>query len=499
MNGWFQGTSKKALLNSMGPRDLVLSEHSDDNEVTTILGRCRVARRRPLGKFTKGSPVVDEAIPPGAYVCRHDVRIPKKGETGFGYVVVEPYKGEPFDDEVSQELQNDTKALSHSKGKIVVKVPTFRAITDSLQQGKRKREEENSSGSSQREKADPHVVTDNNVSVDPSSRENIIRSSKQTLNSAKRNSENSIESDCETTSRNSGTPINSSGTLSVSSSTGDQNSSSSASSSASDEEEEEEEEGGCFLKVDVAEGLLPGTPKKQVGVIHVGESHQAFVPPLSSLQDPSAYNDRFMADLCWVPGKISNSKLREYLSDARTFLKGFAENHSGDYTFEAETVCMPPCSTLEPDQPVPRGATWLRKNLARECNADEIYEILHINDYNLPCALGAIRETPEEYMTLWNTSERQKFELGFQQRCGNLRSIAKLIPGKNIKDVVDYHYRFKIPEQFRKYEEQKMKQARRMMASADLRFLDTVAAGGKGGINGKKTRNWCVSSSFRSF
>jgi hypothetical protein len=95
-------------------------------------------------------------------------------------------------------------------------------------------------------------------------------------------------------------------------------------------------------------------------------------------------------------------------------------------------------------------------------------------------------------LALWNVSERQKFDLGFQQRCGNLRSIAKLILGKSMKDVVDYHYRFKIPEQFRKYEEQKMNQARRMMASADMRILDTAAAGGKTGINGKKNRNWYV-------
>jgi hypothetical protein len=71
MNGWFQGKSKKALLSSMGPRDLVLSEHSDDNEVFTILGKCRVARRQPLNKSNKGGPAIDEAIPPGAYICRH--------------------------------------------------------------------------------------------------------------------------------------------------------------------------------------------------------------------------------------------------------------------------------------------------------------------------------------------------------------------------------------------------------------------------------------------
>jgi len=486
MNGWFQGKSKKALLSSMGPRDLVLSEHSDDNEVFTILGRCRVARRQPLDKSNKGGPAIDEAIPPGAYLCRHTVRIPEKGEPGFGYVVVEPYNGEPFDDEVSEVLQKDIMlAASNTKEKIVVKVPTYGA----LQQGKRKRTEENSLDSSREDKAETRLKSDNNASTHLPPSETNIRYSDQT---SEKNSEDSIKTDCEITSHNPRAPSNSSGNLSASSSVSDQITSSS-SSSPSSSDDEEDDDGGSFLKIDgVSESLLPGTPKKQSGVIQVGENHQAVVPSLSSLQDPSAYTGRLTADLCWVPGKISKETFRYYLSEARTILKRFVESHNGQYTFESDTVCMPPCSILEPEGTLPRGAKWLMKHLARECKGDAIYDLLHSLDYQFLVALCDIREAPEKYLALWNVCERQKFELGFQQRCGNLRSIAKLIPGKSMKDVVDYHYRFKIPEQFRKYEEQKMNQARRMMASADMRILDTAAAGGRAGINGKKTRNWYV-------
>lgn len=490
MNGWFKGKSKQSLLSSMGPRDLVLSEHSDDNEVFTILGRCRVARRQPLDKSNKSGPAIDESIPPGAYICRHTVRIPKKGESGFGYVVVEPYDGEPFDDDVSEQLQKDTiLATSNPKEKIVVKVSSCGALHSIIQQGKRKRTEENSGDSCKDDKAETRLESDNNASSDLLPSETDVRFSNQT---SEENLENSIKTDCEITSQNPKAPANSSGNLSSSSSVSNQVSTSSSTASSSSDDEEDDD-GGSFLKIDGSESFLPGTPKKQSGVIHVGKNHQAVVPSLSSVQDPSAYTGRLTADLCWVPGKISNESLRKYLSDARAILKEFVESRDGDYTFEPDTVCMPPCSILEPEGPLPRGAKLLTKDLARECKADAIYEVLHSLDYQYLVALSAIREAPEKYFALWNVSERQKFELGFQQRCGNLRSIAKLIPGKNMKDVVDYHYRFKIPEQFRKYEQQKMDQARRMMASADMRILDTAVAGGKAGVNVKKTRNWYVS------
>jgi hypothetical protein len=90
-----------------------------------------VVRRQPLDKSNKGGPAIEEAIPPGAYLCRHPICIPKPG---FGYVVVEPYNSEPFDNEVSEELQKSIKlAASNPKEKIVVTVPTCVA----LQQGKR--------------------------------------------------------------------------------------------------------------------------------------------------------------------------------------------------------------------------------------------------------------------------------------------------------------------------------------------------------------------------
>jgi len=79
--------------------------------------------------------------------------------------------------------------------------------------------------------------------------------------------------------------------------------------------------------------------------------------------------------------------------------------------------------------------------------------------------------------------------------------IAKDVNSKNFKDVVDYHYRFKIPDQFRRYQEKKREQAKRMLDVVEARrFQETVKLSGNEELGGsrhgtsssgpKKVRNW---------
>jgi len=514
MNGWFQGISKKALLNAMRPRDLVLSEHSDDNEVPTILGRCRVARRRPLEKLVDGV-AVEEKIPKGAYVCRYDVRIPKKREQGFGYVIVEPYKGEPFDDEVLEQnikpvsLQQKQTVKEQAEPAAGVPLQQKRKSsgneTDSSRQQKRSRAEESEKPEDPQTK---RVTADETPQADEITEHPSKQSSLETNEQVHPEIESVLpfeaksevtpanneadKTDLKDETESANTSGNVSGTPSVTSSGADQSTSSSSSthSSSSDDDDDGEDTEDAVMKIGDTENFLPASPRKQVGIIHVGEGHQAVVPPLSSLKDPSAYNTQSKAICVWIPGRIPDDALKRYFSDSRKELKKFVERQKGEYIFEADTVSMPPSCVAESDPSAPRGALWLKKDLARECNGDELLDELHRNDYSVEAALAVITKTPRKFLTLWSASERQRFELGFQKYCGTLRSIAKLIPSKNAKDVVDYHFRFKIPEQFRKYAEQKMQQARRMMATADLRLLENASAGGKSGTSIKKSRNW---------
>ena len=38
----FVGVSRRHLLKTMGPRELILGDQADNNEISTILGKCRV-------------------------------------------------------------------------------------------------------------------------------------------------------------------------------------------------------------------------------------------------------------------------------------------------------------------------------------------------------------------------------------------------------------------------------------------------------------------------
>jgi hypothetical protein len=265
-------------------------------------------------------------------------------------------------------------------------------------------------------------------------------------------------------------------------SSGDSTVSTSSTVSEGKEEEQEEEEAdaeedvnGNTTNPNKESQFLPATPtRKQAGVIHVGEGHQTVVPPLSDVVNRASYASKFTAVQVWTPDKIDSERINQYLSEARFILKKFALEQKEGYEFEDDNTS----SMVKEDPPPPASPLpLLKKVLARECNGDALLAELHNSSYDTDAALTKVRAHPKDFLTLWSAEEREKFEQGFSRHCGLLRTIAKTIPTKCCKEVVDYHYRFKIPHQFRKYEEQKKEQARRMMEAADLKLIDKASAG----------------------
>jgi hypothetical protein len=108
--------------------------------------------------------------------------------------------------------------------------------------------------------------------------------------------------------------------------------------------------------------------------------------------------------------------------------------------------------------------------LTRECKIDELLTALKEHNYNPKAALAYVKAHPREYLTIWTEKERESFNSVFRRHSGSLRMISKALAGtKTFKDVVDYHYRFKIPDQFRRYQEKKREQAVRMMECLEKR------------------------------
>lgn len=105
-----------------------------------------------------------------------------------------------------------------------------------------------------------------------------------------------------------------------------------------------------------------------------------------------------------------------------------------------------------------------RCRLLRECDSDSLLEILAFHKYDTKCALEAIEKDLNRITAGWTQAEKEIFDDAFRRNNGSLRKISKAIaPTKNVKDVIDYFYRFKVSDQFRKFQDKKRAMAVRIV------------------------------------
>ena len=127
-----------------------------------------------------------------------------------------------------------------------------------------------------------------------------------------------------------------------------------------------------------------------------------------------------------------------------------------------------------------------RSRLSKECSADAILEILSDHDYDTDKALTAIKADFDSISVGWSRVEKEFFDDGFRRHQGALRLIARSIgPTKSIPDVIDYYYRYKIPDQFRKYQDKKREQAVKMVECIESRkYHESLSNNENNGSNG---------------
>ena len=277
------------------------------------------------------------------------------------------------------------------------------------------------------------------------------------------------------------------------------------------------------------------------GTIHIGPNHQANIPPLisiSSIKKKAGDNKTNKSDIdkvntiftssatsCWSPGNISNEEVDQYLTDAAILLKKYMNEHhietdGGGVTASSilmlESFGAPKRSNLsnsntssssfsqsatissdenktgsdKTDDAPPKQTERKPRSLTRECYEDKIIEVLHDSSYDTKVALKKIGEEPLSYLTIWNRNEKESFNNGFRRYRGSLRSLSKGVVSKNYKDVIDYHYRFKIPYQFRKYQEKKREQARKIMGELAKKGRDLDRDTGKFITSNRRSRQW---------
>jgi hypothetical protein len=125
-----------------------------------------------------------------------------------------------------------------------------------------------------------------------------------------------------------------------------------------------------------------------------------------------------------------------------------------------------------------------RCRLLRECDADALLEILALHKYDTKSALQAIEKDLNRITVGWTQAEKYIFDDAFRRSNGSIRKIAKAIaPTKNIKEVIDYFYRFKVTDQFRKFQDKKRAMAVRILECIESKkYCESLTPTTNGGL-----------------
>ncbi len=209
--------------------------------------------------------------------------------------------------------------------------------------------------------------------------------------------------------------------------------------------------------------------------IQVGPDHQVPVPRFdpNKYSNPETIVSRNPVRM-WKPDKISQDGTDEYIERAAKILTPYLRMHH--LTQEEPYAPFPTQRMEELSRSLSRkrlptlssvssisSLTTHKVDALREFNIDALLRNLHVSNYNVDAAIAAIEASPKDYLVAWSPHEKARFNTGFRRYSGSLRAIYKGMGDKSLSDVIDYHYRFKIPDQFRKIQERKREQAIRML------------------------------------
>jgi hypothetical protein len=211
--------------------------------------------------------------------------------------------------------------------------------------------------------------------------------------------------------------------------------------------------------------------------IRVGSKHQAVVPDFTADQSVVSRNP----SLVWKAQEIPKQSLSRFMEQVAAVLFPYLrenrltqeEPYSPLEWSEMEAVTkatgsnsLPTLSTMCTSSSLSESST----GMLREFDIDAIMEVLHQKEYDTDTALTTIKASPSDFLTIWSMREKEVFNYSFRKHAGSLRMVLKGISSsKSVQDIVDYHYRFKIPDQFRIFQNKNREQAVRMMESIEAR------------------------------
>lgn len=222
------------------------------------------------------------------------------------------------------------------------------------------------------------------------------------------------------------------------------------------------------------DGIDEGTTEERY--IQVGRDYQVFVPPFVPNQRSVSRHPKMV----WKPGMIEQDAIDTYIDEATRALTPFLRERrwtheepyapfpSGRLEELSKSLSQQHLPTLSSVSTVASLATKSVEAL-REIDTDALLTNLHSSLYDVKKALTSVTANPSDFLTIWTPQEKNVFDTGFRRYNGSLRAIYKGMGTKDLQDVIDYHYRFKIPDQFRRFQERKREQAVRMLECIETR------------------------------
>ena len=202
-----------------------------------------------------------------------------------------------------------------------------------------------------------------------------------------------------------------------------------------------------------------------LGKIRIGPDHQAIIPQQIDLHRKSSFRgmsnppSQRIPSMVWDPASDEGNHVDEFLAESSSLLMehlhilGLQPFHDANYIESPDTIA-------EAKQP-------------REVNIGSLLTELHECRGDVRKAIQKVRGSPEKYMTIWNKSEKEQFEAGYRIYRESIRMIANSVDGsKTCKDAVEYQYRFKFVENFRRFMRKKREKAEEIMATVEDRMLN---------------------------
>ena len=244
--------------------------------------------------------------------------------------------------------------------------------------------------------------------------------------------------------------------------------------------ESSDEDGGDATDEDEKRVVAEGEGSNLRTSIAVGPAFQATVPPFRP--DAAHTVSRRPAKAVWKPGKISEETLAEYLGKAAAILNDYLRKNLLTSTQPYTPIPNERAEEIMRENP---GEGFLtgsslstgsvlssarRNTLLKECDVDRLMERLWDCNGGVAKALSLVEQEPTRFISAWPQFEKDMFNDHFRLHHGAIRKVAKAVaPFKTMQEVIDYQYRFKIPDQFRLYQERKREIAVRIVECIDHR------------------------------